>query len=516
MIYRSDRALGEIPAVALHEHVLAAAADRGDAPAITDENRTVTYAELRDGVDRVAAGLAALGIGRGDVVALFCPNSTIYPIAVHGIIAAGATPTPINSMAGPAEAAKQLRDAPARAVLAHEDLLATAIEAAAEASIETIFSLGGARGPARAFEELVEAGSEPPAVTIDPTTELGLLPYSSGTTGTAKGVMLTHRNLVSVIEQVATVHPVDAEDVVLAILPFFHIYGLTMMMNLPLSRGAHIITMPRFDLHRMLATMEEHRVTRAYFAPPILLAIANDPAARDYSLDSLRTVVCGAAPLDEQLALRSEEVLGCPVRQGYGMTEASPTTHLTYDDEARETPAGSVGKPLPGLECRLVDPQSGEDVGPGTQGELWMRGPQVMQGYLGRPEATAETLTDDGWLKTGDIAVADQEGRFWVVDRIKELIKYKGYQVPPAELEAVLLQHPAVKDAAVVPKLRADGEEVPKALVVVDPGTRLDQEELLAWFAERVAPYKRIREVELIDEIPKSPSGKILRRLLRS
>ncbi|MBS1843018.1 MAG: AMP-binding protein [Actinobacteria bacterium] len=515
MIYASDRPAPKIPEIALHEHVLGGARGREGAPAITDDERTVTFEELLEGVRAVAAGLAAVGIGAGDVVALFCPNCATYPIAVHGIIASGATPTPINSMAGAAEAAKQLRDAPARAVLSHPDLLSTATEAATAAGIETIFSLGAGRGAARSFEELIGSGGEPPTIPVDPATDLALLPYSSGTTGTAKGVMLSHRNLVADIEQVAAVHAVGADDVVLAVLPFFHIYGLTMMLNLPLSRGAHVVTMPRFDLHRMLAAMEGHRVTRAYFAPPILLAIANDPDARRYDLGSLRTVICGAAPLDEGLALRSEEVLGCPVRQGYGMTEASPTTILTYDDEARETPPGSVGKPLPGLDCRLVDPISGEDVGTGAQGELWMRGPQVMQGYLGRPEATAETLTKDGWLRTGDVAVADEEARIWVVDRIKELIKYKGYQVPPAELEAVLLQHPLVKDAAVVPKLRDDGEEVPKALVALDAGAELDGGELIDWFGERVAPYKRIREVEFVAEIPKSPSGKILRRLLR-
>jgi acyl-CoA synthetase (AMP-forming)/AMP-acid ligase II len=232
---------------------------------------------------------------------------------------------------------------------------------------------------------------------------------------------------------------------------------------------------------------------------------------RDFS--KLKMVISGAAPLDEDLARRAEQRLGAPIRQGYGMTELSPVTNKSPIARAAETPPGSVGRLVPNTEARLVDPETGQDVAEGGQGELWIRGPQVMLGYLHNPEATAETLTEDGWLRTGDIARFDAQGNTYIVDRLKELIKYKGYQVPPAELEAVLVSHPKVRDAGVIGVPMEDGGEAPKACVV--GAGDLDPEEVMAFVAERVAPYKRVREVAVVEEIPKSASGKILRRELR-
>jgi acyl-CoA synthetase (AMP-forming)/AMP-acid ligase II len=316
---------------------------------------------------------------------------------------------------------------------------------------------------------------------------------------------------VANMEQLRAIHRIGADDVLVGVLPFFHIYGQTVVVNLGLSQGATIVTMPRFDMAAFLDILETHRVTRAHIAPPVVLGLAKAPGVEGREL-ALRVVISGGAPLDGETAERASERLGAPVRQGYGMTEASPVTHFAADEQLAGQDPGAIGRLVSNTEGRLVDPETGEDTD--GDGEIWIRGPQVMRGYLGDEQATRDTLTDDGWLKTGDVARVEP-GEVWrVVDRVKELIKYKGYQVPPAELEALLLNHPGVADAAVVAMRDDEAGEVPKACVV-PAGDELDPDALMAWIAERVAPYKRIRAVELVDEIPKSPSGKILRRLLR-
>jgi acyl-CoA synthetase (AMP-forming)/AMP-acid ligase II len=282
------------------------------------------------------------------------------------------------------------------------------------------------------------------------------------------------------------------------------------VINLGLSQGATIVTMAHFEMGMFLDLLERHRVTRAHIVPPVVLGLAKVPGVEGREL-ALRVVISGAAPLDAETANRAAERLRAPVRQGYGMTEASPVTHIASDDRLEEQDPGAIGPLVSSTEGRLVDPDTGEDTD-GT-GELWIRGPQVMRGYLADDAATAATLTADGWLKTGDVAQVDDVGVFRIVDRVKELIKYKGYQVPPAELEALLVGHPAVADAAVIPIPDEAGGEAPKACVV-PAGDELDPDELMAWVAEHVAPYKRIRAVEVVDEIPRSASGKILRRLL--
>jgi acyl-CoA synthetase (AMP-forming)/AMP-acid ligase II len=259
--------------------------------------------------------------------------------------------------------------------------------------------------------------------------------------------------------------------------------------------------------------IQDHRVTRAFLAPPMVLGLGSAEEAGRYDLSSLRFAICGAAPLSADAAEHAERRLGCLIRQGYGMTEASPGTHFVPDAEFPVTPADSVGRLMPSTQGRLIDPATGRDCRPGEPGELWVRGPQVMAGYLNNPAATAETLVDGGWLRTGDIVRADGSGNFWVVDRLKELIKYKGYQVAPAELESVLLTHPDVRDAAVVGIPHAEGGEAPKAFVV--PAAPVDPDELMKWVAERVAPYKKVRAVEFVAEIPRSATGKVLRRALR-
>jgi acyl-CoA synthetase (AMP-forming)/AMP-acid ligase II len=322
--------------------------------------------------------------------------------------------------------------------------------------------------------------------------------------------MLTHRNLVANLAQLAPMWPSQPDDVVCAVLPMFHIYGMNVIMNLALVGGSTIVTLPRFDVEGYLATIERHRVTRLHLAPPMVLQLASGPHVDRFDHSSVRWAVSGAAPLDADLAARFEKSFGVPLAQGYGMTEASPGTHLIPERDQDVAPPGSVGWLMPNTEGRLVSPQTGEDSE--REGEVWVRGPQIMAGYLNNPTATAETLTADGWLKTGDIARVD-DGVYFIVDRVKELIKYKGYQVAPAELEAVLLTHPDVSDAAVVPMPHETGGEAPLAFVVAT--RNLDADALMSWVAERVAPYKRIRAIEFVEAIPKSPSGKILRRVLR-
>lgn len=519
----------EIPELSVPQFVLSGAADRGDAPALVDglSGETISFAQLAHHVDRVAAALRARGLAKGDVVAVLCPNTIWYPVVFHGIAAAGCVTSPINSLYTADEIAFQLKDSGAKVLVTISLFLDRAQAAVEKQPVDEVIVLDGAEGHASLRDLL---GSDAPSVEVDvdPATDLVTLPYSSGTTGLPKGVMLTHRNLVANVAQCRPLFDLqEGDERVIAVLPFFHIYGLTVLMNQGLAWGCSVVTLPRFDLEQFLRTIADQKVTRAYVAPPILVALAKHPLVDQFDLTSLRTITSGAAPLDESLAQAVEQRLrrgatdGVVVAQGYGMTELSPVSHTTPERGhepagAGPTPKGTVGYAIPNTECRLVDPATGEDAAPGERGELWVRGPQVMAGYLNNPQATAATLDDEGWLHTGDVAVVDEEGRYTVVDRVKELIKYKGYQVAPAELEAVLLGNPEIADAAVIGVRDADGEELPKAFVVRAPGSSLTEDDVMAFVAERVAPHKKVRLVEFIEAVPKSAAGKILRKDLKA
>jgi acyl-CoA synthetase (AMP-forming)/AMP-acid ligase II len=521
----------EIPNLSVPEFVLAAGRERPDAPALIDglKGDVITHGQLAAYVDRVAANLHARGLRKGDVVAVFCPNTPWYPVVFHGIAAAGCVMSPINSLYTPHEIAFQLKDSGAKILITISLFLDRAKEAAEQSPVDEIVVLDGAEGHANLFDLL---GADAPSVSvdIDPANDLVTLPYSSGTTGLPKGVMLTHRNLVANVAQTRPLIDLQDDEKIIAVLPFFHIYGLTVLMNQGLQWGATVVTLPRFELEDFLRTIQDYKITRAFVAPPILVAFAKHPMIDQYDLSSLRSILSGAAPLDEQLAKAVEQRLrkgadtGVTVAQGYGMTELSPVSHTTPDEgheppgsEGHEVPKGSVGYAIPNTECRLVDPGTGEDAAEGERGELWIRGPQVMKGYLNNEKATSETVDTDGWLHTGDVAIVDDHGIYTVVDRVKELIKYKGYQVAPAELEAVLLSHPEIADAAVigVPE-KETGEELPKAFVVRAMGSELSEESVMNFMAERVAPHKKIRFVEFIDTVPKSAAGKILRKDLKA
>ncbi|HEX5707959.1 MAG TPA: 4-coumarate--CoA ligase family protein [Pyrinomonadaceae bacterium] len=516
MIYRSPYPEVQIPEVPLTEYVLRRAASLGDKPALIDgqSGRAVTYAQLPELVARVSVALRLRGFEKGDVLAVFSPNTPEYALAFHGAASAGGVVTTINPLYTAEEVASQLRDARAKYLLTAPQLLERAREAARDTSVEEIFVFGDEQEGATAFASLVESGTGAslPPVEINPREDLVALPYSSGTTGTAKGVMLTHHNLVSNLCQFKGAGLDWSDDTLICVLPMFHIYGLVAILNFGLSSGSTIVTLPRFDLEQVLGVIQNYKVTIAHLVPPVVLALAKHPVVERYDLSSLKTVFSGAAPLGAQLSEECCARLGCKVMQGYGMTETSPVTHLSQQGGDKH---GSVGLCVSNTECKVVSLETGAQLGPGEEGELCIRGPQVMKGYLNRPDATAATIDADGWLHTGDIGYADDECNFYIVDRAKELIKYKGFQVAPAELESLLLAHPSVADAAVVPSPDAEAGEVPKAFVVArGDGALPAPEELMSYVAARVAPHKKIRRVEFVEQIPKSPSGKILRRLL--
>jgi len=523
VVIRSPYADVEIPALSVYDFLFGDLTDAERATvAIIDpvSGATTTYGELVAQIDHVAGALAARGIKPGDVVALHSPNSPSFVAVFHGALRAGATVTTVNSLYTGEEIGRQLRDSgTVRAITASPLLPAMAAGAAAAGlGADRIVVLDGADGH-ESLADLLAEDRPAPAVAFDPATHLAVLPYSSGTTGLAKGVMLTHRNLVANVAQSLRLIVLTPDDVVAAVLPFFHIYGMTVLLNLSLKARSRLVTFARFDLAQFLAAVAAQRCTYLFVAPPIALALAKHPLVGEHDLSSVHTILSGAAPLDGALADAVAERLGSRVVQGYGMTEMSPVSHAVPADRD-DLPRGSVGVLLPNMTCRLVDPTDGRDIdvpaeGMSEPGELWCQGPNVMVGYLGADEATAETLDADGFLHTGDIATVDADGAFYVVDRLKELIKYHGYQVPPAELEALLLTHPDVQDAAVVGAPDEDGQEVPKAFVVLRPDADLSAEVLMAWVAERVAPHKKVRQVAFIDAVPKSSSGKILRKDLR-
>ena len=513
MIFRAPEPPITIPEVPLTPFLFERADNRGDKAAFIDgpSGRTLTYRAWARAVRNGAASLARRGFGKGDVFAIYSPNLPEYAVAFHAVSLIGGVVTTINPQYTAPELGRQLEDAHAQYLVTVADCVPKAAGAAREAGVREIFVFGEADG-ATPFNSLVELDGDPPVVAIDPRQDLVVLPYSSGTTGLPKGVMLTHYNLVANVLQSTYGLTVNERDTMLGVLPFFHIYGMLVIMNLGLYVGATVVTMPRFDLEQCLQTLQKYRVTFAPLVPPIVLALAKNPVVDKYELTSLRTIFSGAAPLPEKLAKNVSARLGCLVVQGYGLTETSPVTHAMRVHGPFPIKAASIGPPIPNTEVKVVDVATGSELGPNQEGEICVRGPQVMKGYLNRPEATAAMIDGEGWLHTGDVGYADEDACFFIVDRLKELIKYKGMQIAPAELEAVLLSHPAVADAAVVPLANEEAGEVPKAFVVLKGDAT--PEELIGFVAERVAPYKKLRALEVINQIPKSPSGKILRRIL--
>jgi acyl-CoA synthetase (AMP-forming)/AMP-acid ligase II len=524
----------DIPTASVYEYLFGGIDDADlDRVALVDTKSGTehSYRKMIARIDTFAGAMAGRGIGVGDVVGLLAPNSAAFAVAFHGILRSGATATTINVLFTAKDIAKQLTDSNAKMLVTVTPLLAQAKEAAAavgldDASLVVIDGPGQAESGHPNAADLLETAGPAPEVSFAPSAHLAVLPYSSGTTGIPKGVMLTHRNLVANVAQIRPLHGIVADDVVIAIMPFFHIYGMTVLLNAALHARARLVIMPSFDLEEFLGNIQNHKCTVGFIAPPVAVALAKHPAVGNFDLSSLQTIMSGAAPLDAELGHAVADRIGCRVVQGYGMSELSPVSHITPFDGGQKAmgsiaPLSSVGWTISNSASKIVNPETGTEInvpaeGLSDPGELWFKGPNVMAGYLGNETATEETI-DDGWLHTGDLARVDATGCVYIVDRLKELIKYKGYQVPPAELEAVLLSHPRIADAAVIGVIDTEsGEEVPKAFVVKQPGAELTDAEVMEFVAEEVAPYKKVRQVEFIDAIPKSASGKILRKDLRT
>jgi acyl-CoA synthetase (AMP-forming)/AMP-acid ligase II len=508
-IIRSPHPDPAIPEVSLVEYVLGQAAEMGDKPALVDAatGRALSYLELERAIRAVASVLRERGLGRGEMFAICLPNSLEFAVAYYGVLYAGGAVTTISPAATDREALGQLLDSGAVWLLTRGEQIGKLSRTVAGASLREVFVIGGG-GTGTPFQSLLDSGARSAGPAVVPN-DVAVVLYSSGTTGLPKGVVHTHKAMVAGLCSQKVAIPASRDDVELAAIPLYHIAGMHIVMNPTLAAGATLVVMPRFDPEGFLAAIERYGVTRAVVAPPIVLALAKHPTVHRYDLASLKVLRSGAAPLDGDLARACAVRLGCRVNQGYGMTE---TAAVTFAPDAGLEKPESVGPPAPGVECRVVDWETGADVPIGQSGELLVRSPAVMRGYLGNGAATAATIDRDGWLHTGDIVHIDNDGWVHITDRIKELIKCKGYQVAPAEVEAVLLAHPAVADAAVVGSPDDEAGEVPKAFVVLQG--EASAAELLDYVASEVAPHKRVRRLEFTDAIPKSPSGKILRRVL--
>ena len=485
---------------------------RPDAIILTDglTGAAMTAGEFMSQVKSLAGGLTARGMGTGKTIALMSPNIPQYCVVFHAVAWAGGTITTINPTYTASEVAHQLRDSNADILITVPMFLDTAQAAAKDVAGQPVVVMGDATDTAEALSSYYGSPLET-QIQVDLDQHPVVLPYSSGTTGLPKGVRLSHRNLVVNVDQVIKGGDVRPGETAAAFLPFFHIYGMNVLMNVHLAAGGALVTMPRFDLELFLQLSQDHKARRMWIVPPVALALAKHPIVDNYDLSSVEQIFSGAAPLGAEVSDAVAKRLNCLSVQGFGMTELSPVSHTTPLDNPK---SGSSGVALPNTLCRIVDPESGEDQSAGSEGELWIKGPQVMQGYLNNDKATAETLTPDGWLKTGDIAYIDDEGYMFIVDRLKELIKFKGFQVAPAELEATLVAHEGIVDAAVIGLPDAEAGELPIAFVVVgDPAP--SEDEIKAHLAETLSSYKQVHRVTFVDEIPKSASGKILRRVLK-
>ena len=459
-------------------------------PAITelDTGRSVTYGQLQLLIDATVANLLARGIGPGSVVALRQPNSIGFAVGLLAVARAGAT----ACLIGPT-----LIDAEAR----------------------HLARLAGVTDAVRTADLVLDPSVEVAPVDVPAVSPgaVAAIPFSSGTTGHQKGVVLTHRSITANAAQfnaALSASGIGEGTAVAAPLPFSHIYGLNTLLLSSLAAGRHVHTAAKYDLPQFVEAHRAHGIELSFIAPPLAIALANHPAVDPAAFASSRHMVCGAAPLDEELARTVERRLGTTILQGYGTTESSPVTHVGIAGKSRP---GSIGFAVPNTEFRIVDLETRAEVPDGERGELQVRGPQLMEGYLRDADATAQALRG-GWLRTGDIARLGEDGTVDIIDRAKDVIKYHGFQVAPAELEALLLTHPDIEDAAVASYARGEGcerEDVPRAFVVKREGSALDAEGLMSWVAARVTPYKKVREVTFVGEIPRNAAGKILRHQLR-
>ncbi len=499
--------------ISITNRVFEGLGDDPDRVILTDgpSGREVTVEGFKAAIRSLAGGLNARGTGKDTMVALMAPNLPEYCVVFHGVAWAGGSVTLINPTYTAHEVQHQLKDSGATMLVTIPHFLDTAQAAIEGTDVTEIVVIGEAEGatPLAALMGPQQAEQTP----VDIRDHVVALPYSSGTTGLPKGVMLTHWNLSSNVDQTLASAEFVPGEATVAFLPFFHIYGLECLMNIALAAGGALVTMPRFDLEMFLDLSSRHKARRMYVVPPVMIALAKHPLVDQYDLSALVQINSGAAPLGGDVTDKVAVRLNCVTTQGYGMTELSPVSHSSPKSEAR---TGSSGRTVANTECRVVDPVSGKDAEPGGEGELWVRGPQVMKGYWKNPKATAETLDAEGWLHTGDIVRFDEDGHMYVTDRLKELIKYKGFQVAPAEVEAALITHPGIADVGVIGIPDDEAGEIPLAFVVPAPGAEAPTLEMLhAHLEGELSHYKQVRAIRVVDAIPKAASGKILRRVLR-
>ncbi|GJN89353.1 hypothetical protein Rhopal_002333-T1 [Rhodotorula paludigena] len=535
MIYDSPWPQVELPLCSVWDKVWSNPTNApDDKPAVIDgpTGRKLTRAELRDSAQRLGHGFRnAAGLSEGDVVCLFSPNSLYYHMTVFATQCAGCVFSGANAAYTPAELAHQLQDSSAKLLLVHPSILQVALDAtktlgwfAEEQQRRIVLAVrddeaGPARAKQKTLDWLLSSTAMQPVSITEHKSRVAYLGYSSGTSGKAKGVRTSHYNMTSVLSILAPLKTYD-NDVQLAVLPLNHIYGLTKLVHWPVLWGNPVVVMPKFDIRSLCTYIERYRVTFLMLVPPIALHLARDPVVDQFDVSSLRLIISGAAPLgpemENELAKRLPKAT---VIQAFGLTESSPTTHVAISPKR-----GSIGPLLPMMRGRIVDPTTGKDVAPGAEGEMLLAGPNVMLGYLNRPEANKETLVTDEhgtiWLRTGDIARVDEDGFFYILDRLKELIKVKGFQVPPAELEATLLECPLVADCAVIGVWNEQQQtEFPRAYIVLSEQGKKQSDAAQAiqdWMKGKVAPFKQLKGgIKLVDSVPKSPSGKLLRRVLR-
>ena len=512
MIFENNDPGVAVPKKDLTSVVLQRVDELGDKSALIDgtSGRALSYNELSSQIKHLAAGLNQRGFKKGDVCAVFCPNLPEYATIFLGVAAVGGINTTVNSLYSTNDLIHQFTDSRAKFLITIPAFMDRALPAADKCGIEEIFVLGEAEG-ATPFSELLKNDGIAPEVTIDPKNDLVALPYSSGTTGLSKGVMLTHENLVSDMVLTTSINTITDKDVLIGVLPFFHIYGMVLILNLAIYRGVTLVTMPRFDLEQFLQIVEKYKITCLNLVPPLVLALSKHPLVDNYDVSSIRLISSGAAPLGQELEQACADRLNCQIYQGYGLTEVAGASHVNTIPVPSDK-VGAVGQVIPNTYSKIIDTESGKELGINEQGEVLIKGPHVMKGYLNNEEATKHCIDEDGWFHTGDIGYADEDGYFFIVDRVKELIKYKAYQVAPAELEAILVSHEAIADAAVIPSPDEEAGEIPKGFIVLS--SEISAEEIMKFVAEQVAPHKKIRKIEIVDEIPKSASGKILRRVL--
>jgi len=513
-----------------------------NATAIIFQDNRLSYRYLNELVDRFATALQNMGVEKGDRVALFLPNIPQFVISYFGALKTGAIVTAVSPLYKERELEHQLTDSGSETLVILDLLYPTVKKIRERTKLKRIIvtgikeylptvkrvlgsllgkvpSLKVAKEPGvYFFQELLKAyPPHPSEVQIDPKEDLALLQYTGGTTGTPRGAMLTHYNLVSNAYMCnAWLRAEEGKDTHVNVLPLYHIYGMTVTMNSSISSAGAMILIPRFDPVEVLSSIQRHKASIFCGVPTLYAFLINHPEISKFDCSSVRFCISGASPLPPEVQKRFMELTKGTLVEGYGLTEASPVTHANPLDPTLETvKIGSIGLIWPDTEAKIVDLETGERSLPaGEVGELAVKGPQVMKGYWNRPEETADVLRE-GWLHTGDIAKMDEDGYFYIVDRKKDLLKYKGYSVYPREVEDVIYEHPAVKLCAVVGKPDKLSGEIPKAFIVLKEGAEATEEELIQFVKERVAPYKRIREVEFRKELPMTLVGKVLKRTLR-